>query len=176
MDECLAELTTAINRAAADGLQAPAGRLRTGSQGYLEYSRTVCARIFDRGLTCAIVGRPVSARWRGGASPRSRAGVRYEPADRAWFAALAGLSPRSRWTQIFPVTPAMLVCGAAAGGGERVLGLPADPRRACRTGHHGRAVHIVDAWVLRNCRHVVWLRCGAGGPESIALSPVSGTT
>jgi hypothetical protein len=41
MDECFAELTTAINRAAADGLQAPAGRLRAGSQGYMEYSRTV---------------------------------------------------------------------------------------------------------------------------------------
>jgi hypothetical protein len=27
MDECFAELTTAINRAAADGLQDPAGRL-----------------------------------------------------------------------------------------------------------------------------------------------------
>src|SRR5271166_231648 len=37
--------------------------------------------------------------------------------------------------------PQGAVCGAAAGGGERVLGLPADPRRACRTGHHGRAVH-----------------------------------
>jgi hypothetical protein len=33
------------------------------------------------------------------------------------------------------------VCGAAAGGGERVLGLTADPRRACRTGHRGDAVH-----------------------------------
>jgi hypothetical protein len=31
--------------------------------------------------------------------------------------------------------PQRAVCGAAAGGGERVLGLPADPRRACRTGH-----------------------------------------
>jgi putative transposase len=35
--------------------------------------------------------------------------VRYEPADRAWFAALARLIPRSRWTQIFPVTPATLL-------------------------------------------------------------------
>jgi hypothetical protein len=34
--------------------------------------------------------------------------VRYEPADRAWFAALARLVPSSRWTQIFPVTPATL--------------------------------------------------------------------
>jgi hypothetical protein len=41
---------------------------------------------------------------------RQHAGrVRYEPADRAWFAALARLVPRSRWAQIIPVTPATLL-------------------------------------------------------------------
>ena len=35
--------------------------------------------------------------------------VRYEPADRVWFAALARLIPRSRWTDVFPVTPATLL-------------------------------------------------------------------
>jgi len=35
--------------------------------------------------------------------------VRYEPADRVWFAALARLLPRGRWTDIFPVTPAALL-------------------------------------------------------------------
>jgi len=41
---------------------------------------------------------------------RRRAGkVRYEPADRVWFAALARLLPRRRWTEIFPVTPATLL-------------------------------------------------------------------
>jgi transposase len=35
--------------------------------------------------------------------------VRYEPADRMLFAALARLLPRSRWTEIFPVTPATLL-------------------------------------------------------------------
>jgi putative transposase len=35
--------------------------------------------------------------------------IRYEPADRAWFAALARLIPRRRWTGIFPVTPATLL-------------------------------------------------------------------
>jgi putative transposase len=34
--------------------------------------------------------------------------VRYEPADRAWFAALAPLIPRRRWAGVFPVTPATL--------------------------------------------------------------------
>src|SRR5438552_19046842 len=35
--------------------------------------------------------------------------VRYEPADRAWLAALARLIPRRRWTEVFPVTPATLL-------------------------------------------------------------------
>jgi hypothetical protein len=35
--------------------------------------------------------------------------IRCEPADRAWFAALASLLPRRRWTEIFPVTPATLL-------------------------------------------------------------------
>jgi putative transposase len=35
--------------------------------------------------------------------------VRYEPADRVWFAALARLLPHRRWTEVFPVTPATLL-------------------------------------------------------------------
>ena len=35
--------------------------------------------------------------------------VRYEPADRFWFAALSTLIPRRRWRGIFPVTPATLL-------------------------------------------------------------------
>jgi transposase InsO family protein len=35
--------------------------------------------------------------------------VRYEKADRVWFAALARLIPRIRWTEVFPVTPATLL-------------------------------------------------------------------
>ena len=35
--------------------------------------------------------------------------VRYEPADRAWFTALARLIPRRRWSEVFPVTPATLL-------------------------------------------------------------------
>ena len=35
--------------------------------------------------------------------------VRFEPADRVWFAALARLLPRDRWTGVFPVTPATLL-------------------------------------------------------------------
>ena len=35
--------------------------------------------------------------------------IRYEPADRAWFAALARLVPRKRWGEVFPVTPVTLL-------------------------------------------------------------------
>jgi putative transposase len=37
------------------------------------------------------------------------AGSRYEPADRAWFAALAQFVPRRRWAGVFPVTPATVL-------------------------------------------------------------------
>ncbi len=40
---------------------------------------------------------------------RTALGVRYEPADRAWFAALAQFIPRGRWAEVFPVTPATLL-------------------------------------------------------------------
>ena len=40
---------------------------------------------------------------------RARRPGAYEPADRAWLAALARLTPRSRWAGIFPVTPATLL-------------------------------------------------------------------
>jgi putative transposase len=34
--------------------------------------------------------------------------VHYQPADRAWFAALSRLVPRAHWAHVFPVTPATL--------------------------------------------------------------------
>ena len=40
---------------------------------------------------------------------RTAGRVRYEPADRAWFAALAPFIPRRRWAGVFPVTPATLL-------------------------------------------------------------------
>ena len=40
---------------------------------------------------------------------RNAGRVRYEPADRVWFAALARLIPRRRWADVFPVTPATLL-------------------------------------------------------------------
>jgi hypothetical protein len=35
--------------------------------------------------------------------------IRYQPADRVWFAAPARLIPSRRWTEIFPITPATLL-------------------------------------------------------------------
>jgi putative transposase len=35
--------------------------------------------------------------------------LQYEPADRAWFAALAAMVSRRRWAEVFPVTPATLL-------------------------------------------------------------------
>jgi transposase len=40
---------------------------------------------------------------------RNTGRVRYEPADRAWFAALAQFVPRRRWAGVFPVTPATVL-------------------------------------------------------------------
>jgi hypothetical protein len=45
-----------------------------------------------------------------GVLPRQITGqVRYEPADRFWFAALSSLLPRRRWHEIFPVQPATIL-------------------------------------------------------------------
>jgi putative transposase len=40
---------------------------------------------------------------------RNAGRVRYEPGDRAWFAALMRFIPRRRWAEVFPVAPATLL-------------------------------------------------------------------
>src|SRR5450755_4590236 len=40
---------------------------------------------------------------------RNAGQVRYDPGDRAWFAALTRFIPRRRWAEVFPVTPATLL-------------------------------------------------------------------
>src|SRR5213082_3210340 len=40
---------------------------------------------------------------------RNAGRVRYEPADRAWFAAITRFIPRRRRAWVFPVTPATLL-------------------------------------------------------------------
>src|SRR5258708_32301608 len=40
---------------------------------------------------------------------RNAGQIRYEPADRVWFAVLTRFIPCSRWAEVFPVTPATLL-------------------------------------------------------------------
>jgi hypothetical protein len=40
---------------------------------------------------------------------RNAGRIRYDPADRAWFAALTRFIPRRRWMEVFPVTSATLL-------------------------------------------------------------------
>jgi putative transposase len=40
---------------------------------------------------------------------RNAGRIRYDPADRAWFAALMRFIPRRPWAEVFPVTPATLL-------------------------------------------------------------------
>jgi putative transposase len=40
---------------------------------------------------------------------RNAGRIRYDPADRAWFATLTRFIPRRRWAEVFPVTPATLL-------------------------------------------------------------------
>jgi hypothetical protein len=83
---------------------------------------------------------------------RRQAGrVRYEPADRAWFAALARLVPRGRWAGVFPVTPATLLAWhrrLAAGSTARASGASRDARRQARA-----SPALSSAWRRR-------IRCG----------------
>ena len=73
-------------------------------------------------LTCQVLGLAVLAfrgdrakdaellvlRHQNAVLRRHTGRVRYEPGDRVWFATLARLLPRRRWTEVFPVTPATL--------------------------------------------------------------------
>ena len=64
--------------------------------------------------------------------------VRYEPADRVWLAALARLTPRRRWTGIFPVTPATLLARhrrLAAKGMTRANGTSPAASRQSQASH-----------------------------------------
>ena len=107
--------------------------------------------------------------------------VRYEPADRAWFTALARLIPRRRWAEVFPVTPATLLAWhrrlaakkydtskrrkpgrpptspghrppcRPPGEGESAVGTPPDPRRTHKARRDSRALHRVGDPAC--CRH-----------------------
>ena len=78
--------------------------------------------------------------------------VRYEPADRVWFAALARLIPRRRWTGIFPVTPATLLAWHRKLACEQVRHEPAGASPAGR-----RRSRASPAWSSGWRRRI---RCG----------------
>ncbi|MFF3517788.1 integrase core domain-containing protein [Streptomyces sp. NPDC002573] len=70
--------------------------------------------------------------------------VRYEPADRLWFAALSSLIPRCRWAQVFPVTP-----GTLLGWHRRLIATRWDySKRRARLGRPSTA-GVVKALVVR---------------------------
>jgi hypothetical protein len=55
--------------------------------------------------------------------------VRYEPADRLWFAALSSLIPRRQWAQVFPVAPTT-AAGVAPQAARPEVGLQQAPEQA----------------------------------------------
>ncbi|WP_326887938.1 integrase core domain-containing protein [Actinocrinis sp.] len=57
----------------------------------------------------ALMAEVLALRHENAVLRRQVARVRYEPADRAWFAALSGLVPRGRWVEVFSVAPATLL-------------------------------------------------------------------
>ena len=85
---------------------------------------------------------------------RNAGRVRYEPADRVWFAALTRFIPRRRWAEVFPVTPATLLAWhrrLATGNTTPASGAgPAARRR------FGASPGWPSAWRKRT-------RCGATG-------------
>ena len=58
--------------------------------------------------------------------------VRYEPADRAWFAALTRFIPRRHWAGVIPVMPATLLAWHSKLAARKVRHEQAAPaRQAC---------------------------------------------
>jgi putative transposase len=58
--------------------------------------------------------------------------VRYEPADRVWFAALCCLIRREQWARVFPVTPGTLLAGTVGLSPANGITADAGPRPADR--------------------------------------------
>jgi len=57
----------------------------------------------------ALMAEVLALRHENAVLRRQVARVQYEPADRAWFAALSARVPCARWAEVFPVTPATLL-------------------------------------------------------------------
>src|ERR1035441_5435416 len=77
--------------------------------------------------------------------------VRYEPADRVWFTALARLLPRSRWAEIYPVTAATLLAWH-----RKLAAKKYDPSHRRRPGRRqcGALLALLSGWRGRTrCGH-----------------------
>ena len=94
-------------QAEAAGIRGPAGVIRAARGERSAESMPALAERFRVEGRVGISGRDAD-RLKDLLTTRADR-VLYEPADRAWLAALARLIPRSRWAGIFPVTPATLL-------------------------------------------------------------------
>ncbi|MER7200327.1 integrase [Streptomyces sp. CB01635] len=98
--------------------------------------------------------------------------VRYEPADRLWFAALSSLIPRRLWAQVFPVTPATLLAWH-----RRLIARKWDYSK--RRSRHGRpaTASAVKALVLQFAKQYPRWGCRRIQGELVRLGhPVGSTT
>ncbi|MFG3369619.1 integrase core domain-containing protein [Streptomyces sp. NPDC048156] len=98
--------------------------------------------------------------------------VRYEPADRLWFAALSSLIPRRLWAQVFPVTPATLLAWH-----RRLIARKWDYSK--RRSRHGRpaTASAVKALVLQFAKQNPRWGCRRIQGELVRLGhPVGSTT
>jgi transposase len=97
--------------------------------------------------------------------------VRYNPADRLWFATLSSLIPRRRWAQVFPVTPA-----TGLAWHRRIIASKWD--YSIRRGKPGRpsTASAVKALVLRLARENPRWGCRRIQGELVRLGHPIGTT
>jgi transposase len=77
--------------------------------------------------------------------------VRYGPADHLWFAALARLLPRRRWTEIFPVTPPTLLAWH-----RRLAGAKYDTSKQRKPGRPPTARSIASLAVRLEKENPLW--------------------
>ncbi|GDY39432.1 hypothetical protein SANT12839_003140 [Streptomyces antimycoticus] len=98
--------------------------------------------------------------------------VRYEHADRLWFAALSSLIPRRRWAQVFPVTPATLLAWH-----RRLIARKWDYSKRRRRPGRPSTAGDVKALVLRLARENPRWGCRRIQGELVRLGrPVGSTT
>ncbi|MEU1784901.1 helix-turn-helix domain-containing protein [Streptomyces sparsogenes] len=98
--------------------------------------------------------------------------VRYEHADRLWFAALSSLIPRRRWAQVFPVTSATLLAWH-----RRLIALKWGYSKRRRRPGRPSTAGAVKALVLRLARENPRWGCRRIQGELVRLGhPIGSTT